>query len=95
MSIPTIEHFVGNTPLVRLQRLPGDGLDLTWFTSSLDQRHDSVLAKTMKWWWISHAEAPAFAFQGHPEASPGPHDVASLFDRFVDLMQQHRAGQSD
>ncbi len=43
---------------------------------------------------ISHTEAPAFAFQGHPEASPGPHDVASLFDHFTDLMQQHRAGQS-
>jgi len=31
-------------------------------------------------------DAPAFSFQGHPEASPGPHDVAALFDRFVRLM---------
>jgi len=29
---------------------------------------------------------PAFGFQGHPEASPGPHDVEGLFDRFIDLM---------
>ena len=41
---------------------------------------------------IRHAEAPAFAFQGHPEASPGPHDVADLFDQFTGLMQQHRTG---
>lgn len=31
-------------------------------------------------------DAPAFSFQGHPEASPGPHDVGYLFDRFVQLM---------
>ena len=35
---------------------------------------------------IALTDAPAFSFQGHPEASPGPHDVAPLFDRFVDLM---------
>jgi len=32
-------------------------------------------------------DAPAFSFQGHPEASPGPHDVGYLFDRFIDLME--------
>ncbi|MDR3414779.1 MAG: glutamine-hydrolyzing carbamoyl-phosphate synthase small subunit [Nevskia sp.] len=32
-------------------------------------------------------DAPAFSFQGHPEASPGPHDVAYLFDRFVEVIQ--------
>ena len=31
-------------------------------------------------------DAPAFSFQGHPEASPGPNDVARLFDRFIRLM---------
>ncbi len=35
---------------------------------------------------IELTDAPAFGFQGHPEASPGPHDVAPLFDRFVALM---------
>ncbi len=35
---------------------------------------------------IRLGNAPAFSFQGHPEASPGPHDVAYLFDRFVDLI---------
>lgn len=36
---------------------------------------------------IARNDVPAFSFQGHPEASPGPHDVAYLFDRFVGLMK--------
>ena len=36
-------------------------------------------------------DAPAFSFQGHPEASPGPHDVGYLFDKFVQLIEAHRA----
>ncbi|MGB4672643.1 MAG: glutamine-hydrolyzing carbamoyl-phosphate synthase small subunit [Azovibrio sp.] len=35
---------------------------------------------------IARTDVPAFSFQGHPEASPGPHDVAYLFDRFLDVM---------
>ena len=41
---------------------------------------------------IALTDAPAFSFQGHPEASPGPHDVAYLFDRFVASMLESRAG---
>ncbi len=37
---------------------------------------------------IQRTDRPAFGFQGHPEASPGPHDVAPIFDHFIDLMQQ-------
>jgi carbamoyl-phosphate synthase small subunit len=36
---------------------------------------------------IALTDAPAFSFQGHPEASPGPHDVAPLFDRFIAAME--------
>ena len=40
---------------------------------------------------FARTDLPAFCFQGHPEASPGPHDVDYLFDRFVDLMKrEHR-----
>ena len=39
---------------------------------------------------IALADAPAFSFQGHPEASPGPHDVAPLFDRFIASMEARR-----
>ncbi len=35
-------------------------------------------------------DKPAFCFQGHPEASPGPHDVDGLFDRFVEMMEERR-----
>jgi carbamoyl-phosphate synthase small subunit len=37
---------------------------------------------------IARTDAPAFSFQGHPEASPGPRDVAPLFDRFIGLMEK-------
>jgi len=40
---------------------------------------------------FERTDRPAFCFQGHPEASPGPHDVDYLFDRFIGLMQkQHK-----
>ncbi len=40
---------------------------------------------------IELTDAPAFSFQGHPEANPGPNDVTSLFDRFVALMEQAKS----
>ena len=40
---------------------------------------------------IRHRERPAFGFQGHPEASPGPHDVRPLFERFIEDMARVRA----
>ena len=39
---------------------------------------------------MERTDKPAFCFQGHPEASPGPHDVSYLFDRFVNLMRKHK-----
>ena len=44
---------------------------------------------------LARTDRPAFCFQGHPEASPGPHDVAYLFGRFVQLMQQHTQTRTD
>jgi carbamoyl-phosphate synthase small subunit len=37
---------------------------------------------------LARTDKPAFCFQGHPEASPGPHDIGYLFDRFIDLIKQ-------
>ena len=44
---------------------------------------------------IELIDAPAFGFQGHPEASPGPHDVSGLFDRFIDMMRDSGLGTRD
>jgi carbamoyl-phosphate synthase small subunit len=43
---------------------------------------------------LAHVDKPAFCFQGHPEASPGPHDIGYLFDRFVALMDDARGAAS-
>ena len=40
---------------------------------------------------LARTDRPAFCFQGHPEASPGPHDIGYLFDRFVTLMEKRKA----
>jgi len=44
---------------------------------------------------IELTDAPAFSFQGHPEASPGPHDLAPLFDKFVMTMRDSGPGTGD
>ncbi len=54
--------------------------------SNLRATHRSLFDKTLQ--GIHRTDKPAFSFQGHPEASPGPHDVAQLFDHFIELMQQ-------
>jgi carbamoyl-phosphate synthase small subunit len=44
---------------------------------------------------IERTDVPAFSFQGHPEASPGPHDVTPLFDRFIELMEKFQMASSE
>jgi carbamoyl-phosphate synthase small subunit len=43
---------------------------------------------------LERTDKPAFCFQGHPEASPGPHDVSRLFDRFIEMMEQKSSSRS-
>lgn len=50
--------------------------------------HISLFDRTIQ--GIRHAKHPCFSFQGHPEASPGPHDCGHLFDHFIELMQTRR-----
>ncbi|HBR99328.1 MAG TPA: carbamoyl-phosphate synthase small subunit [Gammaproteobacteria bacterium] len=52
---------------------------------SVRATHRSLFDGTLQ--GIHCTDKPAFGFQGHPEASPGPHDVAPLFDHFIELMQ--------
>ena len=56
--------------------------------SELEATHVSLFDGSLQ--GIRHRSAPAFGFQGHPEASPGPQDAEGLFDRFVELMAAAR-----
>ncbi|MGQ9724238.1 MAG: glutamine-hydrolyzing carbamoyl-phosphate synthase small subunit [Tepidimonas sp.] len=62
----------------------GFAVDAFSLPSTLRATHVSLFDGTLQ--GIARTDRPAFGFQGHPEASPGPHDIAYLFDRFVALM---------
>jgi len=55
--------------------------------NNINVTHRSLFDNTIQ--GIERTDAPAFSFQGHPEASPGPHDVAPLFERFIEQMRNH------
>lgn len=62
----------------------GFAVDETSLPARVKATHRSLFDGTLQ--GIAFDDAPAFGFQGHPEASPGPHDISVLFDRFIDLM---------
>jgi carbamoyl-phosphate synthase small subunit len=64
----------------------GFAVDEATLPATLRATHRSLFDGSLQ--GIHRTDKPAFSFQGHPEASPGPHDVAPLFDHFVDLMKQ-------
>jgi carbamoyl-phosphate synthase small subunit len=66
----------------------GFAVDEATLPQELRATHRSLFDGTLQ--GIHHREKPAFGFQGHPEASPGPHDVQPLFDHFIDLMRAAR-----
>ncbi len=63
----------------------GFAVDEKSLPETLEATHRSLFDGSLQ--GIAHRERPAFSFQGHPEASPGPHDVAPVFDRFIALMK--------
>ncbi len=63
----------------------GFAVDESSLPSTLKVTHRSLFDGTVQ--GLARTDRPAFCFQGHPEASPGPHDLADLFDRFVALME--------
>lgn len=67
----------------------GFAADETTLPDCLRATHKSLFDGSLQ--GIERTDKPAFSFQGHPEASPGPHDVAPLFDRFIALMQDRRS----
>ena len=66
----------------------GFAVDLDSLPPHLEATHLSLFDGTLQ--GLVHREAPAFGFQGHPEASPGPQDAEGLFDRFTALMTEAR-----
>ena len=62
----------------------GFAVDAQTLPAHLRATHVSLFDGTVQ--GLARTDKPAFCFQGHPEASPGPHDIAYLFDRFVGLM---------
>lgn len=67
----------------------GFAIDEATLPPTLRVTHRSLFDGTNQ--GVARTDVPAFSFQGHPEASPGPHDVGPLFDRFVVLMKQAKA----
>ena len=66
----------------------GFAVDQDTLPNSVRATHVSLFDGTLQ--GIHLTDAPAFGFQGHPEASPGPQDCRFLFDHFVDLMQRQK-----
>ncbi len=64
----------------------GFAVDMASLPATLRPTHISLFDGTLQ--GLERTDKPAFCFQGHPEASPGPHDIAYLFDRFTALMEK-------
>lgn len=86
-------HHGANHPVIDLEngrvmitsQNHGFAIDETELPTNIRITHRSLFDGSNQ--GIALTDAPAFSFQGHPEASPGPHDLDGLFDRFVALMQ--------
>lgn len=66
----------------------GFAVDEQSLPANLKPTHRSLFDDSLQ--GIERTDCPAMGFQGHPEASPGPHDVEPLFDRFINMMTQHQ-----
>ncbi len=67
----------------------GFAVDEESLPENLKATHKSLFDGSLQ--GIHRTDKPAFGFQGHPEASPGPHDVAPVFDHFIELMKAREA----
>jgi len=67
----------------------GFAVDAATLPANLRSTHVSLFDGSLQ--GIARTDAPAFSFQGHPEASPGPHDMRYLFDRFIQMMADRTA----
>jgi carbamoyl-phosphate synthase small subunit len=67
----------------------GFAVDEDSLPATLEPTHKSLFDGSLQ--GVQRTDCPAFSFQGHPEASPGPHDIAPLFDRFIELIEARKA----
>ena len=90
-------HHGANHPVVDLRsrhvyitsQNHGFAVDAKTLPATAVPTHESLFDGSLQGFVLT--DAPAFCFQGHPEASPGPHDIAPLFDHFRELIERHRA----
>ncbi|MGK2889749.1 MAG: glutamine-hydrolyzing carbamoyl-phosphate synthase small subunit [Candidatus Malihini olakiniferum] len=90
-------HHGGNHPVKDLDedcvmitaQNHGFTVDENSLPATLRATHKSLFDGSLQ--GIHRTDKSAFSFQGHPEASPGPHDAAPLFDHFIELIQSYRA----
>ena len=80
-----VQDLAGGRVMITSQN-HGFAVDETTLPANVRVTHRSLFDGSNQ--GIELTDAPAFSFQGHPEASPGPHDVGPLFDRFVDSMRR-------
>jgi len=66
----------------------GFAVDAATLPATARVTHVSLFDRSLQ--GFARTDKPAFCFQGHPEASPGPHDVDYLFDRFVSMISEHK-----
>jgi carbamoyl-phosphate synthase small subunit len=89
-------HHGANHPVVDLasQRVMitsqnhGFAVDEDTLPSTLRATHRSLFDGSLQ--GIERTDQPSYSFQGHPEASPGPHDMRPLFNRFITAMKDYR-----
>ncbi|MBI0114282.1 MULTISPECIES: glutamine-hydrolyzing carbamoyl-phosphate synthase small subunit [unclassified Gilliamella] len=92
-------HHGGNHPVKDLEnnrvmitaQNHGFAVDENTLPAHLRATHKSLFDGSLQ--GIHHNQKPAFSFQGHPEASPGPHDAAPLFDHFIELIKIYKQEQ--
>jgi carbamoyl-phosphate synthase small subunit len=88
-------HHGANHPVIEIEsgrvmitsQNHGFAVDEAGLPANLRVTHRSLFDGTVQ--GLQRTDKPAFCFQGHPEASPGPHDVSPLFDRFIELMEKN------
>jgi carbamoyl-phosphate synthase small subunit len=83
---PVKDHDNGRVSITSQNH--GFAVDIDSLPAHLRATHISLFDGTLQ--GLAWKDKPAFCFQGHPEASPGPHDISYLFDRFTALMEQHK-----